>query len=83
MGCRGLSSNLDVEGSLEPRGKEPSEGCDEGGKGREREGVQLSRIHVEGQRAKLGEGRKVATCLALFTAEDPMTTSRVREMYKH
>ena len=43
-----MTSDLYVEGSLEPRCKEPSEGSDERGKDGEREGVELGRIEVEG-----------------------------------
>ena len=43
-----MTSDLYVEGSLEPRCKEPSKGSDEGGKDGQREGVELGRIEVDG-----------------------------------
>lgn len=43
-----MTSDLYVEGSLEPRCKEPSKGSDEGGKDGQREGVELGRIEIDG-----------------------------------
>ena len=43
-----MTSDLYIEGSLEPRCKEPSEGSDEGGKDGQRERVELGRIEIDG-----------------------------------
>ena len=54
------TSDLYVEGSLEPRCKEPSEGSNERGKDGEREGVELGRIEVDGHSTQLVEGGRRA-----------------------
>ncbi len=53
-----ITAYLDVESPFESRSKEPSEGCNEGGKDGEWERVKLGRVHVECERAELG-GRRV------------------------